>query len=138
MTGLRVVAAVVVSLAGGALVAGGMGAIGWLLVLVGWLAALGWVAMAARSRKRLAHAADHWLELGPDGLTMALGAEPTRVPWSEVQAVVADEDRVAVRVERRGAPALVIPLIWRGAGLHDLAATVEAAARGARDGDSLT
>ena len=127
MTRLRLVAAVVVAAAGAALVFGGMGAIGWLLVAVGWLAALGWVAMARRSSRRIREAGDYWLELGDMGLVLALGAEPEVVRWDEVVAVDACEDTLTVRVQRLQRPPLAVPLLWRGVGLHDLADAIERA-----------
>ncbi|MBO6938650.1 MAG: hypothetical protein JJ863_27025 [Deltaproteobacteria bacterium] len=124
MNVLRVVALVVVGLSGVALAWAGAGAIGWLLVLVGWLAVLGWVAVLRRSQKRLANPEAWYLELDEEGLTLRLGGEPERVRWPQVAAVRADEDSLTVQVDRQDGAALKIPLLWKGVGLHDLAGAI--------------
>ncbi len=123
---LRGVAMVVVALAGVALAYAGAGTIGWLLVIVGWLAVLGWIAVLRRSRKRLAHPERWYLELDDEGLTVRLGDDPERLRWVEVASVEADEDSLTVKVARRGGDPLAIPLLWKGVGLHDLAALIAA------------
>jgi len=125
----------VVGLSGVALAFAGAGIIGWLLVIVGWLAVLGWVAVLRRSKKRLAHPERWFLQLDDEGLTLRLGGDPDRVRWPEMAGVVADEESLTVKVDRRRGSPLAIPLLWEGVGLHDLAALIAERLEEARDRD---
>lgn len=124
-----------VGLSGVALAFAGAGIIGWLLVIVGWLAVLGWVAVLRRSKKRLAHPERWFLQLDDEGLTLRLGGDPDRVRWPEMAGVVADEESLTVKVDRRRGSPLAIPLLWEGVGLHDLAALIAERLEEARDRD---
>ena len=93
------------------------------------VAALGIAGMWLR-RARPQHAAGVALRLEPGGL--ALGppdAEPT--PWAEILAIDVDEDRLTVRIDRRGAPPLHLEPSWGGLSVYALADAVRAARQAA-------
>lgn len=132
MARLRLVAAVVVLLASIWLAALGPGLVGWVLVALGLLASLGWMVAWARARRRR-RAPERWyLRVDREGLRLAQGGEPRVIPWSSVEAVEVDEDRLTVRLRLADAPPAEIPPIWRGVGLHDLAELLEGGLRSAR------
>lgn len=103
----------------------GAGPAGVLLLFVAGLAALGWLASWWRSRSL--DPSEHWLRLGDEALEMSRAGKRSAVRWSQVREVIADEDRVAVRVVSRDGNELVVPLVWRGVGLHDLAERIDTA-----------
>lgn len=117
---LRLFGAALVFAMGFALVVNGAGAIGWVIVVTSWLIGLGWVAAFAISRRRAREAEAHYLELDSSGLTMARGAAPVRLAWSEVDGVEIDEDRLVVWVSRREGERLRIDPVWRGVSLEQL------------------
>jgi hypothetical protein len=120
---LRIVGSVVV--AGGViwLLSLGPGLIGVVLGAVGGLASLGWLLVGLRGRKRAnEHAGAHYLEVSDEGFVLAEGAKVQRVRWSEVKSVAVDEDRLVVRVERKGAePGVVVEPRYRGQSVYALA-----------------
>lgn len=131
---LRLAGALVVGASSILLGAGGGGNWRWIWVALGGLASLGWLAAYFRGRKP---PAGDQLELGTRELRMLYRAEETKIAWSKVQAVVADEDRLHIRVALLEGE-LLIPLVWRGIGLHELAERIEASRLAAlsRNGDA--
>ena len=123
---LRLLGAVLVFAMGLALVWRGAGAIGWVIVVTSWLIGLGWVAAFALSRKRAREAHQHYLIVDAQGLTMARGAEPVQLRWSEVDDIEVDEDRLVVWVSRRAGERLRIDPVWRGVSLEQLGDTIRA------------
>jgi hypothetical protein len=124
---LRLAGAVVV--AGGVvwLVSLGPGLIGIVLSVLGGLAALGWLLVGLRGRKRAAHQASaHYLELSDEGFVLADGARVERVSWSEVRSVAVDEDRLVVRVERDDKAGLVVEPRYRGQSVYSLSDALSA------------
>lgn len=132
---LRLVGAVVVGVSSVLLGASDGGAFRWIFVVLGGLGSLGW--FAAYFRGRTPPSGDV-LELGNDGLRMHYRKKETQIPWPQMVAVTADEDRLHVHVALVEGE-LLIPLVWRGIGLHELAERVEAArlASESRNGDAL-
>ena len=118
---LRLAGAIVVGVSSAALALGGGGSLRWLLVALGLLASLGW--LAAYSRSRRSPGSDDRLELGADGLTMTYRGKTQHLEWRALTHVEADEERLVVRVEA-GQQKIEVPLIWKGAGLHELAASI--------------
>ena len=112
--------AILVFAMGLALIWNGAGTIGWVIVVTSWLIGLGWVAAFAMSRRRAREADAHYLELDGEGLTMARGAEPVRLAWSDVDGVEVDEDQLVVWVSRREGERLRIDPVWRGVSLEQL------------------
>ncbi|MFK7998096.1 MAG: hypothetical protein AB8H86_00820 [Polyangiales bacterium] len=131
---LRLVGAVVVGISSVLLALSDGGAFRWIFVVLGGLASLAWVAAFWRGRKP---PSGDTLELGPEGIRMRYKEQETFAPWSEVVRATADEDRLHVHVDLNEGE-LVIPLVWRGVGLHELAERVEAArlAVDSRNGDA--
>jgi hypothetical protein len=74
------------------------------------------------------------LRLDEEGLHLEEGERRTDVPWGVVDAVEVDEDRLVVRVVRRGDDPLVVEPIWRGTSVYALADAVRAARDAARSG----
>lgn len=120
---LRLVGAIVVGISSVLLALSDGGAFRWIFVVLGGLASLAWFAAYSRGRKP---PSGDILELGPEGLRMHHKKQETQVPWPQVVRVTADEDRLHVHVALVEGE-LVIPLVWRGVGLHELAEQVEAA-----------
>ena len=116
---LRVSAALLVSLASG-----------WLLALpyplprafavAGFAFAVLWLVRAVRMRRRIRGAADQYLELDRDALRLRDGEREELVPWSEVESIAVDEDRLLLRVARRAGKPLEIEPQYGGVGLYDL------------------
>ena len=131
---LRLVGAVVVGISSVLLGASEGGAFRWIWVVLGGLASLGWFVAYFRGKKPLTN---DRLELGLGTLRMRYRAKDTEIPWPDVRAVVADEDRLHVQLVLLEGE-LLIPLVWRGVGLHELAERVDAArlAALARNGDA--
>ncbi|MBX3247346.1 MAG: hypothetical protein KF901_09200 [Myxococcales bacterium] len=118
---LRLVAAVVVALMATILAAQGAGTIGWTLLGLSWLVALGWAFAARAARRRLERHEAWYVELSPEGLTVALGpGKVTTLAWAQLEAVDVDEDRLEVTVAHEGG-LLRVPSLWRGHGLYELA-----------------
>lgn len=117
---LRLFGAVLVLAMGMALVWNGAGTIGWVIVATSWLIGFGWIAAYAISRRRAREADAHYLELDARGLTMARGADPVHLAWSDVDGVEVDEDRLVVWVSRRKGERLRIDPVWRGVSLEQL------------------
>ncbi|MFW5920421.1 MAG: hypothetical protein ACOCUS_01175 [Polyangiales bacterium] len=129
---LRVVAALVVLLAAGWVAASDPGLVAGLVAALGALAALGWIAVGARSRRRM-RARERWyLEVDRQGLRLARGGAPLEVPWESVESVEVDEERLVLRLRRRGAEPVEIPPVWRGIGLHELGDVLESVRGSAR------
>ncbi|MFT5355683.1 MAG: hypothetical protein ACI9KE_002902 [Polyangiales bacterium] len=120
---LRLVGALVVGISSVLLGASDAGPLRWIWVVLGGLASLGWFAAYFRGRRP---PTGDRLELGADALRMLYQEKEAKIAWSEMVAVVADEDRLHVHVSLHEGE-LVIPLIWRGIGLHELAERIEAA-----------
>jgi hypothetical protein len=105
---LRVSAALMVALASGWLLALPY-PLPRLFALAGFGFALLWFVRAARMRRQIRGAADHYLELARDALRLREGERSERVPWSEVESISVDEDRLLLRVARRRGPSRSSP-----------------------------
>jgi hypothetical protein len=129
VTVLRSLAAIVLLIAGA-----------WLFALpetvprmfaaVGFVFAGLWLGRAARGRAR--NAEQHALELGPEALSLREPGQERSVPWSSVESVAIDEDRLVVIVACKDAPPLELLPQYRGVGLHALGDSVQTALLDAR------
>lgn len=91
-----------------------------------------WLRRGLREQER-ALQADHHVLLDLTGITLHDGPRTTHVLWTDVAAVVVDEDRIVVNVMRsQGDPLLVEP-IFGGLGVYDLRDTIQRAASIGRD-----
>lgn len=123
---LRLVGAVVALSMATVLAIGGAGSVGWTLIGLSWLIGLAWVG-AYFAAKRKARSADAWfVEARARELVVALGREPTRLRWRDVQGVDVDEDRLDVVVRHAGGE-LRVPSVWQGVGPHALAERLQEA-----------
>ncbi len=95
------------------------------LAVAGVVFSVIWVGLARRSVRQVASAGDHYLDIGDRGLTLKAGAQSRSLPWSEVDAVEIDEDRLAVRVRVRGADSLLVEPQYGELGLRELAEAIE-------------
>ena len=86
-----------------------------------------WLVLARRSVRQLAHAGDHSLDIGSEGLTLKNGAQSSSWAWSDIDAVEIDEDRLAVRLRVRGAAPVAIEPHYGELGLRELAEAIERA-----------
>jgi hypothetical protein len=92
-----------------------------------------WIARALRERRASQQPGEHCLELTADCLRLRDAERVQEVPWSEVESIWIDEDRLLVRVQRRSGAVLDLEPCYRGVGLQNLALAVEdARARAAR------
>lgn len=109
------------------------------LAIAGIVFAVIWVALTRRHLTQLAHAADHYLDISPAGLTIQSGAQVRSVAWSDIDAVEIDEDRLAVRLRVQHGSAIAIEPQYGALGLRELAEMIERARttpenRAAREG----
>jgi hypothetical protein len=95
------------------------------LALSGLVFATIWVVLARRSVRQLAVAGEHYLDIGANGFRLMSGAEERFLPWSDIDAVEIDEDRLVVRLRVRGADSLLVEPQYGELGLRELAATIE-------------
>ena len=107
---LRLTGAIVVGLSSIVLAFGGGGSLRWLLVVLGVLASVGW--LASYRRLRGSDSDDH-LALRAEDLLMHLGAKQRSLPWRAIERVEADEERLVVRVHA-GEEGFDVPLVWEG------------------------
>ncbi len=102
----------------------------WLGVVSGFFFAFFWFRRWAASRLVADAPAENYLGLRADGLHIAAAGGVEVVSWDRVEAVEADEERVAVRIELADEDdARYVEPIYGGLGLYEL----EAAIRSARD-----
>jgi hypothetical protein len=101
----------------------------WAFVAGGAIAALAWVARGLAGRRRAASPERHALELGPDALSWTEGTHERRIVWGEIVVIDVDEDRLIVRVHRRGGSPLELEPRYGGLGVYDLARELESARR---------
>ncbi len=100
--------------------------------LLGLLAALGWLSVGLRSRRRpppcllLAERGLHLLPCPPPEAPAPAPSGPPTVAWSEVTAVEVDEEALCILLHRRGTEPLRLRPPWQGVGLHELAEALRA------------
>lgn len=82
---------------------------------------------ALRSRRAARSSDAYYLELGATECRVRAGEREERVAWASVQAVVFDEDRLHVCLERADGPAFEIEPRYAGLGAAELARRVHAA-----------
>lgn len=100
----------------------------WIAVLGGALVAFFWLRRWARTQAKLQSPHPSYLALQEDGFRIADAGEEVHFAWEAVQAVEADEGRVAVRVELADEDdALYVEPTWGGLGLYELEAAMRAA-----------
>lgn len=107
---------------------------GWLLrtlAAAGLVFATIWLVLARRSGAQLAHAEEHYLDIGTDALQVRAGSQARTLAWSDVEAVEIDEDRLVVLLRVRGVRPLAVEPMYGGLTLAELAATLQRARAGA-------
>jgi hypothetical protein len=90
----------------------------------GFVFAVLWLVRGARTRLRLRDPQAHYLELCPTGIALCEGGAPLQVPWSEVESIAIDHDRLHVVVVRKGGAGLDIEPQYQGLNLQELAETL--------------
>jgi hypothetical protein len=98
---------------------------GWGLRLIGLASAAIGLAygLSGRHRRPAAAAAaptTGYLEVSPAGIELCEGAERQQLAWSDLSRAVLDEDRLAVRLERRQGQPLVLEAQYANAGVYDV------------------
>ncbi|MBC7172533.1 MAG: hypothetical protein H5U40_08915 [Polyangiaceae bacterium] len=99
---------------------------------LGVLVSIAWVISFFFARSRLRNAGAFYLDLGPEGLSLAMGGAPIEVSWREVHSVEVDEERLLVVLRLTGGTTLDVPPVWEGVGIYDLCDLID----GTRDGAS--
>lgn len=99
------------------------------------IAVLAWLAMALRARRRLATPERHRLVLAPEGLRLVEGERERQIPWSDVESIEIEDERLVVQVRVRGAEPLLVEPRYGGLGAHALESALRQA-RGAALGES--
>ncbi len=100
--------------------------------LMGLLAAVGWLSVALRSRRRpppcllLAQRGLFVLPCPPAAAPLRTPDGPPTVPWSRIEAVEVDEEALCVLVHRCDGEPLRLQPPWHGVGLHELAEQLRA------------
>ena len=103
------------------------------LALAGLVFAVIWVVSARRSLTQLARSEDHYLDIGPSGLTLRNGPDARSLSWSEIDAVEIDEDRLVVRLRLQGSGSLAVEPHYGSLGLRELAEAIERARHAHKD-----
>jgi len=62
----------------------------------------------------------HYLALDRDGLRLAEGGPPRFVPWSDLQAIETDEDRLVLRLHEKGGDVIEVEPRYPDVGLEQL------------------
>lgn len=94
-----------------------------------------WWRRGLREQARALQAGHHVL-LDLTGITLHDGPRTTHVLWTDVAAVVVDEDRIVVNVMRSQGEPVVVEPIFGGLGVYDLRDTIHRAASMGRDASS--
>ena len=105
----------------------------WLCALGGAVAVLAWIVMFARARRKVARAEEHFVALGPEGVTLSGEGARREAPWARVYGIEVDEERLVVRVEIEDQDDLEIEPQYGGLGAYDLAEALERARRAASE-----
>ena len=106
--------------------------VGWILVALGALAAVGWTISFSRARGRTSAPTAYSLALRADALELQEAGRTVTVPWADVRAAEVDEDRLVVLVHRRGEPRpLVLEPRYEGTSVYALCALVAQRVAGA-------
>jgi len=123
---LRVVVAVIVSLASISILLGRPGTFGVVIALLGLGASVGWAFAFRRSGRRVAERDLYFLRLDDEGVTLSLGAKVTSTPWSAVEDASVSEDRLILELRLSDGTIFDIPPMFRGYGIYDLEELVNA------------
>jgi hypothetical protein len=102
------------------------------LALAGLVFAAIWLRSTRRTATQLTRVEDHYLDIGPDGLTLQAGPDSRSIAWSEIDAVEIDEDRLVVQLRLRSSGSLAVEPHYGALGLRELAETIERARADAR------
>ncbi len=112
---LRLFGALVLAIMATVLMASGKATAGaWVVVVVAWLVAVGWLVAFSRMRVRVRRRGEHTLDLDAQTLRMSRGAVLTTLAWDDVLAVDVDEDRLVVQIALADGRSVDIPPVWRG------------------------
>lgn len=96
------------------------GALGWFFAVLLAALALGWAAAGLRGLRRAKRPGDWFLEARPGGLTLAERGNRLEIPWSDIERIEVDEDRLVVSVHRHTGDPVALTPRYRGVGLHEL------------------
>ena len=96
----------------------------FLLALLGLSVSLLWLRQAQKARRAAGRAHREALQVHQDGLFLDEAERTAWVPWSAVEDIVVDEERLDVVVIRRGTPALRIEPRFPGVELYELVRTL--------------
>lgn len=108
--------------------------VGGLAVLTGVYGVF-WLRRGLREQDR-ALQADHHVLLDLTGITLHDGPRTTHIVWTDVAAVVVDEDRIVVSVMRSQGEPLRVEPIFGGLGVYELRDTIQRAASMGGDADT--
>jgi uncharacterized iron-regulated membrane protein len=96
----------------------------FLLALLGLLISVVWLRQAQKARRAAGAAHRDALQVHEGGLFLDEAERTAWVPWSEVEDIVVDEERLDVVVIRRGTPALRIEPRFPGVDIYELMRTL--------------
>lgn len=88
-----------------------------------------WLLSARRSAAQLQTASEHYLDIGQEALQVCSGPEHRTLPWSEIEAVEIDGDRLVTVLRLRGGETLAIEPQYGQLALEALAECLERARR---------
>lgn len=130
---VRAIAGVVAAAASLLLLLGDLPVPVFLVGVLGLFVSVLWLRNARRTAHRVPQANLYFLAVYQDGLLLSEGEHRVAIPWTQVQDVAVDEERLDVVVTRQDAPPLRIEPRYAGVEIHQLVRTLRNAWRGPGD-----
>jgi hypothetical protein len=116
----------------GALAIGSLGPplVGWVVVLIGVAAGLGWLVAGARGLRRAKAPTRYFVALREAALELGDGPRVVSVPWDELLSAEVDEERLVVVLRRKDKDPVLLEPRFPKLSVYDLAKAVQERVRG--------
>lgn len=129
---VRAGSALLASLAALAMLLGELPIPAFLIAVLALMISVVWLRQAGRAARLAKRAQPEALTVYAGGFTLELGERTHWVPWSNVERVFVDEERVDIVVQQRGTGALRLEPRYPGVDIHELVRTLVEAHESAR------
>ena len=128
---MRTITAVVGGLAASAMLLGELPLPALLIALLGLAIAVLWLRQARRAARSARRGRVETLTVHEHGFALEHGERTHWVPWSNVEGIEVDEDRLDIAVQQSGSAPLRIEPRYPGVDIHELVRTLNDARRAA-------